>query len=108
MIALHEGQEPVAEVRKPRSPRRSGGQGAKCAPVRVAKSRDAGKTKVSFYLDAETAGKVVVGALMRGVDQSDLANDILSRALSAIVFYDRTRAPAEPLTVDSIDVDSAA
>ena len=105
----HEGLAPVAEVqRKPRSPRRPGGQGAGIAPVKVAKCRDARKVKASYYLDTETASKVVVASLMRGVDQSDLVNDLLSRALSAVVFYDRTRTPAEPLTVDSIDVDSAA
>ena len=63
---------------------------------------------MSVYLDAETAEKLAVASVIRRADQSDIANEVLSRALSSVTFYDRTRTPSEPLPVDSIDVDSAA
>jgi hypothetical protein len=112
VIALAEGSAPVAETpRKPRSPRRPGGQGASVAPVRVAKSRDAQKTKVSFYIDSQAAEKLAVAAIIRRVDQSDLVNELLTRSLSSVTFYDRsqsTRTPGEPLTVTEFGTDPAA
>jgi hypothetical protein len=111
VIALSEGSAPVAETpRAPRrSPKRLGDQGPKCAPVRVAKSRDAGKVKVSVYLSVETARKLAVASVIRSADQSDLADAILGNALSSVTFYDRsTRPSADPLTVTEFGTDPAA
>lgn len=112
MIALHEGQGPVAEVaRKPRSSRRSGGQGVKCAPTQTAKRLDPSKAKVSFYLDVRVIRKLIVRATLAGLDQSDVVNETLAEALSSVSFHDPkypTRTPAEPLTVTEIGPDSAA
>ena len=48
-------------------------------PSKLAKSKDASKTKVTFYLDASTAAKLGVAAIIRRVDQSDIANEVLSK-----------------------------
>jgi hypothetical protein len=95
MIALNE-VEPTKPAR-PRAPRKRGDQASANAPGAVAKSKDAGKTKVSFYLDTPTAKKLSVEAIIRGVDQSDVANEILARALSSVTFYNQVRGGARPL-----------
>ncbi len=112
MIALNNGHVAVSDpLRSRRTPRRAADQAPRTPPAKVAKSRDAGKAKVSFYLDAEVAKKLVVAATIRGGDQSDVVNEILTRALSSVVFYDRaqtpTRTTGEPLTVTEIGEDAS-
>lgn len=105
MIALNDGHVAVADApRTRRVTRKTADQSPKNPPARVAKSKDASKSKVSFYLDAQTAEKLAVAAIIRGSDQSDVANAILAAALSSVTFYDRstTRTPGEPLTVEKI------
>lgn len=77
---------------RPRSTKKLGDHAAKGAPTSVAKSRDARKTKVSLYLDTPVAEKLAVSAIIRHVDQSDIANQILGRALSSVSYYDRGTA----------------
>ncbi len=111
MIALNDGHVAVADQpRTRRSTKRTADQSPKSPPARVAKSKDASKTKCSFYLDAQTAEKLGVAAIIRRADQSDVVNEILSRALSSIAYYDRsqTRTAGEPLTVEKIGEDTAA
>jgi len=105
VIALNDGHVAVADPpRTRRVTRKTADQSPKSQPARVAKSKDASKTKCSFYLDAATAEKLGVAAIIRRADQSDVVNEILSRALSSIAYYDRsaTRTPGEPLTVEKI------
>jgi hypothetical protein len=98
MIAL---STDVADVHKSRtrSPRKLGDQSPKCAPARVPKSKDAGKTKVSLYLDAAVAAKLGVAAIIRRGDQSDVANEILRTALSSVTYYDRPRSSDSTLLI---------
>lgn len=113
MIALNEDVAPIAEAPAPR-PRRPSRRLAdptpKPAPVRVPKSRDASMAKVTLYLPVATAEKLAVGAILRRVDQSDLAGEILGKALSAVTFYDRsaTRPTGEAVLAGEIGHDSAA
>jgi hypothetical protein len=65
---------------------------------RMPKCRDAGKSRVTLYLDVQTAEKLAVASIMRRVDQSDIANEVLTAALSSIAFYDRTRKAEGPAT----------
>jgi hypothetical protein len=95
MIALNGAVADAPRTPRTRSPRKTGDQSPKGAPARLAKSRDAGKTKVSFYLDASVAAKLAVSAIIRQSDQSDVANEILGRALSAVTYYDRSTRPSD-------------
>jgi hypothetical protein len=112
MIAVSDPFAPVAEAPKPvraRSPRKSGDQASKapCAPV--AKSRDAGMTKVSVYLPVAVAKKLDVAAVLRDQDKSDIVAALLARELGSITFYDRaTRPTAEALTVGEIGTEATA
>ena len=97
MIAINDAA--VAEaprMTRTRSTRKTGDQSPRCAPGKVAKSKDAGKAKVSFYLDASVAAKLGVMAIIRQSDQSDVATEILARALSSVTFYDRPQ-PTRPV-----------
>src|SRR4051812_25912600 len=97
MIALNDAA--VAEAPRPlrtRSTRKTGDQSPKGPPARVAKSKDAGKVKVSVYLDASVAAKLGVSAIIRQSDQSDVANEILRAALSSVTFYDKPSASSRP------------
>src|SRR3954454_7639140 len=97
MIALNDAA--VAEAPRPlrtRSTRKTGDQSPKGATARVAKSKDAGKVKVSFYLDASVAAKLGVSAIIRQSDQSDVANEILRAALSSVTFYDKPSTSSRP------------
>jgi hypothetical protein len=74
---------------------------------------DESKTKVSLYLDVQVANKLTVASVLRGrkVDASDIANEILARALSSIAFYDKpptTRPCNETLTDTVIGHETAA
>ena len=106
-----EPSSPVAEAPRPRrsrAPRRGKDPAAGPAPDPAPKSRDAGKTKVSVYLDAEVARKLAVASILRQVDQSDVANRILTAALSQVVAFEKpkvTRPAAEALPVSEIDHD---
>lgn len=111
MIALNDGAAPIAEVSKPRrASKRSGDQATRSAPARVAKSKDAAKVKVSLYLDTQTAEKLAVASILRRIDQSDTANEILSRSLSSIAYYDRaaTRPTGEVVLAGEIGPEPAA
>src|SRR3954470_1294674 len=74
MIALSTDVAEAPRAVRTRSPRKTGDSSPKCPPARLAKSKDAGKAKVSFYLDAQTAAKLAVAAIIRQADQSDVAN----------------------------------
>lgn len=110
MITVNDCTTSVETPRPRRAPRKPGDPTPKGAPVRVAKSKDAGMVKVSLYLPVQTAEKLAVGSILRRVDQSDLANEILTRELSSVTYYDRSasRSSGEPLPVREIDRDSAA
>lgn len=113
MIALNDGAAPIAEApasRPRRAPRRLSDPTPKNPPIRLAKSRDAGMTKVCLYLPVGVAEKLAVGAILRRVDQSDLASEILGKALGSVTFYDRSapRVTGESLTVTEIGPDPAA
>ena len=114
MSTCVETSSPVAEAPRPRrsrAPRRVNDPAAGPAPPAAPKSRDAGKTKVSVYLDADVARKLAVASILRQVDQSDVANRILAEALSPVVAFEKpkaTRLPAETLTVTEIGSDPAA
>src|SRR4051794_36107914 len=88
-------ETPVAKPTRTRSPRRPADQSTRPSTAPTAKSKDAGKTKVSFYLDVKTAEKLAVAAILRRSDQSDVANQILGRALSSITFTDRAASKPE-------------
>lgn len=97
MIALNDAA--VAEAPRTlrtRSTRKAGDQATKGPTARVAKSRDAGKVKVSVYLDASVAAKLGVSAIIRQSDQSDVANEILRAALSSVTFYDKPSPSSRP------------
>jgi hypothetical protein len=114
MSTYVEPSSPVAEAPRPRrsrTPRRVKDPAAGPAPDPAPKSRDAGKTKVSVYLDADVARKLAVASILRQVDQSDVANRILAEALSPVVAFEKpkaTRPSAEALPVSEIDRDPAA
>lgn len=93
-------ESPVAKPARNRSPRKPGDQSTRLAPARLAKSKDAGKTKVSFYLDAPVAAKLAVSAIIRQSDQSDVANEILRQALSSVTFYDK---PSPKVACDNVE-----
>lgn len=97
---------------KPATPKRNrkpSDQATRTAGDRPAKSKDASLVKSSFYLPKETAKKLAVGALIRGVDQSDLVALILGRELSSVTFYEKSgkAAVANP-DGEGIGVESAA
>ncbi len=107
MIALDTTEE-TGRVRT-RAAKKAADQAGKIAPARLAKSKDSNKTKVTFYLDASVAAKLGVSAIIRRVDQSDVANEILSKALSSVTYYDRpVRASDQSMTVSEIGHESAA
>lgn len=109
MIQANEVNAEATKAVRSRAPRKSGDQAPRGMTARVPKSKDAGKAKVSFYLDAATSAKLAVAAIIRGVDQSDVANEILGRALSSVTFYDKPTRPADQgLTVTEIGSEAAA
>jgi hypothetical protein len=100
MMNTADAPAPTAAARTPRparTPRRPADQPPKATPARLAKSKDASKVKASYYLSAQTAEKVGVASIIRRVDQSDLVDEILARALSSVAYYDRSpgRGPCE-------------
>jgi hypothetical protein len=102
------------ETTKPariRSPRNPSAQASRTAGKRVAKRSDASKTKVSLYLDVQVANKLTVRSVLLGkdVDASDVANEILARALSSVTFYDPSiKQGNETLTNTGIGHETAA
>lgn len=93
MIALNDAA--VADTpRTPRtrSPKRPGDQSPRCAPARVAKSKDSSMGKASFYLPGDLLKKLVVASVIRGVDQSDIVAGLLARELSSVTYYDRSQS----------------
>jgi len=92
-----------------RTPKRASDPAPKVPVGPVAKSKDAGKAKISIYVDVEVAQKLTVKAAIRRSDASDVANEILAAALSSVTFYDRsTRQRDETLTSGVIDNEAAA
>jgi hypothetical protein len=107
MIELN--QVETTKPARTRAPKRASDTAPKNAAGQVAKSKDASKVKVSLYLDVEVAQKLTVSSVLRRSDASDVANEILSGALSSVTFYDRsTRTRGETLTSGEIGTEAAA
>jgi hypothetical protein len=112
MNATIDSFAPVADAPKaprPRPPRKPGVQASKPASAPVAKSKDAGMTKVSLYLPVSVAKKLDVASIIQDRDKSDIVAALLARELSAVTFYDRSTRPADPsVTVTEIGEGASA
>lgn len=111
MIATVESPVEATKPVRSRSTRKAPGQSTSRsagAPERLPKSRDNSMVKTTFYLPSETVKKLGVAAILRDCDTSDVAGEILSKALSAIAFYEKApkSAVVDPAT-GVIDADSA-
>jgi hypothetical protein len=113
---IESNESPAVAQTKParvRTSRPKNDPTAKGADVQLAKSRDPGKLKVTLYLDVEVASKLAIRTVLRrGCDQSDVANEILGKALSSVTAYDRqterSRSGDSPMMVGDIGSDAAA
>jgi hypothetical protein len=52
--------------------------------------------KTSVVLDADTHGRLVVAATLRGVDRSTYAAEVLREALKGVVYFDKAMS-ADPV-----------
>jgi hypothetical protein len=64
--------------------------------------KDAQRDKCTLLLDPQTSIKLSVAAALKGVDRSDLVNDVLADALRHIVISVRGQSPISASHADGV------